>query len=373
MHNYVLAGDLHSSLKNTSRFGVRSLNQQLLAKQLRLSRTTVSRSLSNHPAISAETRTRVQTLAAQLGYRSAPTRAIRKPRQAKPITFGVLIGTPLAATDLVTFPTILQGIRQRAAIDHVAIDVVCMNPTELTTEVGQRRIFRQIRAAGWRGVILIYPFAAETVRMLARKLCVVSVLTEYADVNIDVIDTDHGNVSWLVRELAQRGHRRIGFVSWHYPVGGLWAPRRYAAFAEGLAMQGLELNPAWVFNIHTARPSLTTPEALADAVAHATRHEGVTAWICAADHQAYQLVSDLRARGIRVPQDCSITGFDGNEPPPGLPQVATLTVPNEDIGASAVARLGSRLLNSTSPLCKILVETAFVPGATLAPPPAPAP
>ena len=63
------------------------------------------------------------------------------------------------------------------------------------------------------------------------------------------------------------------------------------------------------------------PDALADAVAAATRRDCVTAWVCAADHQAYQLIADLQARGLRVPQDCSVTGFDGNVPPPGLPPI----------------------------------------------------
>jgi len=348
---------------------MRPVNQQHLAKLLQLSRTTVSRSLSNHPAISADTRKQVQALAARLGYRSAPTRAIRRPRQARPIVIGVLIGSPLVPTDRATFPLILQGIRSRAAIDHVAVDVVSIDPAELTPESGRRRIFRHIRQAHWRGAVLIYPFPAATVKMMAHKISTVSVLTEYHEVVIDVIDTDHGNVGWLVAHLAGLGHRRIGFVSWHYPVGGLWAPRRFAAYAEELYRLGLELNPAWVFNIHGAAPHLTTPGVLADAVAAATRRDRVTAWVCAADHQAYQLIADLRARGLRVPRDCSVTGFDGNAPPPGLPALTTLRVTNEDIGASATARLLSRLLHPTSPRRKILVETAFVPGVTTAAPP----
>jgi len=48
------------------------MNQQKLAKLLNLSRTTVSRSLTNHPAIGVETRARVRTLAAQMGYRARP-------------------------------------------------------------------------------------------------------------------------------------------------------------------------------------------------------------------------------------------------------------------------------------------------------------
>jgi hypothetical protein len=53
------------------------INQQLIAERLKLSRTTVSRSLANHPAISADTRAKVQSLAAKMGYRGNPSRTLR--------------------------------------------------------------------------------------------------------------------------------------------------------------------------------------------------------------------------------------------------------------------------------------------------------
>ena len=349
---------------------MRTVNQQNLARQLKLSRTTVSRSLSNHPAISAETRERVLAAAAASGYRRAPTRSVRRPRAAKPLTVGVLIGAPLVAADRATFPLILQGIRRRAAIEHLGIDVLSLDPAELTNDTGRRLLFRHIRKAGWRGVILVYPFPADVVKMIARKLTAVSILTEYKDTPLDVVDTDHGGVRELVGRLAALGHRRIGFVSWAYAAGGLWASRRFAAYAEGLFEHGLALDPRWTFNLHAAQPRYVDTTTLASAVAAATRRDGITAWVCAADHQAYQLIADLKELGLNIPTDCSITGFDGNEPPPGLPAVATLRVPNEELGASTIARLVSRLLQPKSLRRKILVETTFVPGATLSAPPA---
>ena len=348
---------------------MRTVNQHLLAKRLKLSHTTVSRSLSNHPAISGETRARVQALAAELGYRVAPTRAVRRPREAKPITIGVLIGAPLVAADRATFPTLLRGIQHRAGVEHASVEVVSIDPSEFTPEAAQQHVFRLIRAHHWRGAILIYPFPASLVKTLSQKLSAVSVLTEYQDVSIDVVDTDHQNVRMLVDGLAQAGHKRIGFVSWHYPVGGLWAARRFGAFAEALFQHGLELNSRWIFNVGSHRAPLPTSTAVAEAVHEANRRQRVTAWVCAADHQAYQLICDLRNRGLRIPEDCSITGFDGNEPPPGLPALMTLQVPNEHIGESAVAQLITRLLYPRSPRRKILVETSLVPGTTCVAPP----
>ncbi len=341
------------------------INQDELAKALNLSRTTVSRSLSNHPAISASTRRKVQALARKLGYGAAPVRAVRRARSAKPITFGVLLGHPLAPADGLTLPRILDGISRRARIDHAAIEVVRIDPLALAPDACRREIFRHIRSGGWRGAILLYPFPPEVVTAIARKLSVVSILTDYHELRIDLVDTDHSQIRLHIDRLATLGHRRIGFIHWHYPVGGLWGPRRFAAFAESLFAHGFELNPGWTTNVHRDGPAPKIREAIADHAATLIREAGVTALVCAADHQAYALIEDLRIRGLETPADYSITGFDGNEPPAGLPALTTLRVPNEDLGASAVARLVSRLLAPTSPLRKTLVETTWHAGQTL--------
>ncbi len=346
------------------------VNQEQLAKALKLSRPTVSRSLANHPSISADTRERVQAMAVKLGYRGSPSRTVRRSRQAKPLHIGVLVGAPLASSDRSTFPHILQGIQHRATIEHADVDVLPLEPGLLESEAGQRRVFGHIRQADWRGAILIYPFPPQTVEMLSRKLCLVSALMEYSDLAIDLVDTDHGGVRSLVARLAQAGHRRIGFATWRYRAGGVWASRRFAAYAEEILERGLELRQDWVLNLIASGRPFPSSADLAAEVARLRREEGVTAWVCAADHQAYQLISDLRGFGLEVPRDCSVVGFDGNDTPPGLPPLATLRVPNQDVGASAVASLISRLLHPGSAQRKVLVETSFVPGATIGPPPA---
>ena len=346
----------------------RSINQQLLAERLNLSRTTVSRSLANHPAVSADTRDKVKRMAGEMGYRGNPTRAIRRSRQSKPVTIGVLIGVPAQNVALVTFPFILQGIRTRAEMEHVAIDVTYQEPAALTPDTKRHSVFRSIRAHDWRGTILIYPFPEAAVDMLARKISTVAVLESYAHPYVDTIDVDDvAGIHEMVNRLAAAGHRRIGYVTWRYPVGGHWTMRRFGGYVEALFSNGLGFNPAWALNVQRDAPALESNE-LADVIARKVRDEKVTGWVCAADHQAYQLMQDLQLRGLRVPEDCSITGFDGLEPPVQLRRVASMRVPHEDIGSSAVARLLSRIIDPHSPRRKILVEGQAVDGESVAPP-----
>ncbi|HLP02476.1 MAG TPA: LacI family DNA-binding transcriptional regulator [Opitutaceae bacterium] len=347
------------------------INQERIAEQLKISRATVSRSLANHPSVSAETRAAVHQLAAELGYSVTPGRGPRRRRGSKPFTIGVIIGVPASNVAMATFPEVLKGIRQRADADDIAVDVCYENPATFDATSPRLSVFRQIRAANWRGAILIYPFPDEAVKILADKISLVTILEDYSHLALDSIDVDNAaGTECLVQLLADRGHRRIGFVAWHYTVGGHWAYRRFGGYTEALFRAGLEFSPEWVINIHRNAPVYDQSIDIAREVARLTREQKVTAWVCAADHQAYHLINDLRSLGLKVPADCSVTGFDGIEPPVGQPPVTTVRVPTAEIGESAVARLAGRLVTPRAPYRKILVEADLIAGATVAAPPA---
>lgn len=345
------------------------INQDLIAAKLNISRTTVSRSLANHPAISAETRAKVHSMAEELGYRQSPGRASRRhAKGARALTIGVMIGIPAENVVMATFPYILKGIRERAEVEHVKVDVYYQAPGDFHPESSRQSVFRHIRSSDWRGTILIYPFAESAVEMISRKISTVAVLESYSHPGIDIIDTDDASaVVALVECLHAAGHRKIGFLSWYYPIGGHWVARRFSGYVEALFVHGLEFHPEWVLNVHKNSPRLS-PSEVADSVARITKEAGVTAWVCAADHQAYQLMPDLQARGIRVPEDCSITGFDGLEPAAGVRRATSMRVPHEHIGSSALTRLINRIEHPSSPRRKILVEAQLVTGETIAAP-----
>jgi LacI family transcriptional regulator len=344
---------------------VPSLNQQLIADRLNLSRATVSRSLANHPAISEETRRRVQELAATLGYQVTPGRAGRRGRGSRSMTLGVLIGVPAGNVVMATFPYILKGIRERAEVERVTIDVCYQPPVDFHPESGRQPVFRDMRNGNWRGTILIYPFAEQAVEAISRRLSTVAVLESYNQPGIDIIDTDDASaLVALVEKLEALGHKRIGFLSWDYPIGGHWVARRFSGYVEALYLQGLEFRPEWVINVKKNIPRLT-PAEVSENVARLIEQDRVTAWVCAADHQAYPLAQDLIARGLSVPGDCSITGFDGLDPSPGQKRITSMRVPHEQIGAAAVTRLVHRIQHPTAPRRKILVEAEYVPGETI--------
>lgn len=134
-----------------------SINQQTLASALNLSQTTVSRALSNHPSINAETKAQVWSLAAELGYQlTSPKRSTSRSRGARNVVVGVMIAIPKhfrGHTE--TSQSVLKGIAERSSNENVTLDVIYHEPSDDNPKTIQRRL----RQRNWQGCILIHPMA----------------------------------------------------------------------------------------------------------------------------------------------------------------------------------------------------------------------
>jgi LacI family transcriptional regulator len=290
------------------------------------------------------------------------------------LAIDVIVGIPAGKVASATFPLILKGIHERAQVEvrerseigSIRITVHRKAPGNFHPEAN--RPWTRHPLSGLHGTILVYPFAESAVEEVAKGDFAVSVLESYSGLGIDAIDTDDDEaIAALVGRLHGAGHSRIGFLSWDYPVGGHWVERRFNGFAKGLRARGLSLNRDWVLNAGDPAARLDSAQ-VAETAALRIREAGVTAWVCAADHQAYPLIRSLQAKGIRVPCDCSVTGFDGLEPPTGLPRVSSASVAHEHVGSSAITRMINRIMYPSSPTRKILVGAQPVAGETIAPP-----
>src|SRR5210317_1933879 len=142
------------------------INQQELARQLNLSRTTVSRSLANHPAINAETKALVLETAAKLGYSQRIKRITPSTMNQSPQVWGVLITIPESAGGASeTFQQVLKGIADKSSLHDSILDVVYNEPESTNPS----QLIRRIRNAKWAGVILIYPIAADLAHEIAHQ------------------------------------------------------------------------------------------------------------------------------------------------------------------------------------------------------------
>ena len=82
------------------------------------------------------------------------------------------------------------------------------------------------------------------------------------------------------------------------------------------------------------------------------------AFVCANDFQAINLMAGLKKRGIDIPKEVMVVGFDGTpESSVSEPSLSTAFIPGDTIGRLAAETLESRIKNPDLPYCRIYVRT----------------
>jgi LacI family transcriptional regulator len=343
------------------------INQQLIADRLEISRATVSRCFTNHPGINPVTRARVFQLAAEMGYVHLQMRR-PKPAGSKRarLTFGVLICSAeeeyLRKDYQNPSERILAGVTESAHLNGADVEVQLIAPTDCLLD-SPRFLEIEAMCGRWDGLLLVYPFPVGVLDHLAARIPMVSLVEQFDHNGIDCVDVDHyKGIASVILHLMAHGHRRIGFFTRRYEVEASWSFRRYAAFMEATARLRLPVMPADIVNVFPSWEG--DNESSIDRAAERTR-AGVTAWVCAADHQGYDLVSGLGERGIRCPEDVSVTGFDGIASPEGAAQLTTLEIPFREIGMTGTQRLCERVNKRFGSVQHSLIDCRLLPGGTV--------
>jgi DNA-binding LacI/PurR family transcriptional regulator len=351
------------------------VSQQVIAKKLGICRTTVSRCFTNHNATNPETRAAVFALAAELGYNYMEKRTGEEDAKvAKSKTLAVLICSHKEEYEREDYESpgmqFLAGISEYALLHKIDLDINFVNPDEKSLKSkGYGQLLKKKKST-WDGILFVYPFPSKIILGLSRQFPCVSLVEQFGAPNIDGIAADHHRgIAHLMQILIDLGHRRIGFFSRQYPVPAPWAFRRYGAYVEKLAREGIPCHFDDIINVY-ASESMDLNASYAKAIQQ-TR-DGVTAWVCPADHIAYDLMHKLQSAGLKLKEDFSITGFDGLSAPVDSVALTTMQMPYRRIGYQATKRLSDLLTNRyamgqhTNMMCKLIAgNTVFEPSKNL--------
>lgn len=148
--------------------------------------------------------------------------------------------------------------------------------------------------------------------------------------HIASIDYDHrGGVRTGVEHLVGLGHRRIAFVG---SLDDMTTPhQRFLGYQDGLAGADIEFRPEL-----TAQSGNSSDDAAAATVEFIDRHPEVTAIVCQTDLMAVGVCRALHARGIAIPEQISVVGFDDMQLVADLtPSLTTVRAPFRDVGEVA--------------------------------------
>jgi LacI family transcriptional regulator len=157
------------------------------------------------------------------------------------------------------------------------------------------------------GVILPPPLCESDVianELAAAQIPVIAIATGRFRANVSCVRIDDFRAaSEMTAHLIALGHTRIGFIKGH--PNQTASAQRFAGFETTLESHGIAPNPAYVQQgFFTYRSGLDAAEQLLD------RKRPPTAIFASNDDMAAAVVSVAHRRGLDVPKDLSVVGFD---------------------------------------------------------------
>jgi LacI family transcriptional regulator len=327
-----------------------------IAELVGVSVPTVSKVLNHREGVADHTRAIIEQALADNGYS-------RRTRRHAPVT---TIDLLLTGADSQWGSLVFMGAdseAQRQGIDLVA--------TMSSDEPGsEERWLSRIIHRGSDGVVAVVTELSPTTMAVLQREGIAIVLLEPVGpppAGVCVIAATNWAGGLLGTEhLISLGHRRIGFIS---------GPEREICMADRLDGYGAALRRAGIeFDPELVRPG--------DSLVTGGRREGAalldlpdppTAIFSCSDEQAYGVYEAARQRGLRIPQDLSVVGFDDvNLAQWVSPQLTTVRQPVREMGMAAVRHLvdlasGAEVVSHRHEVATTLVERASTAKAPKAP------
>jgi LacI family transcriptional regulator len=310
-----------------------------VAEKAGVSQMTVSRVVNGQSLVKAKTRQKVEAAIGALGYR--PNLMARRLAGGNSFFIGIVYHNPSPSY----LAKVLEGALKacRAFGHHLVIDDLgTNNPHHGSPEKVAESLYR----AGLDGVIITPPLSdnRELVDALS-KLGVASVRVAPGNVltqSLRVAMDDTEAVRQMSLYLISQGHARIGFIK--APKGHPSSALRYEGYVTALREAGIKLYPEHVVDgAFTYRSGMEGGFELLDL------KDRPTAIFASNDDMAAGVIASAAMRGLSVPADLSVAGFDDTEIATSIwPSLTTIRQPIAEMAEQAVNILCAELTGDES-------------------------
>jgi LacI family transcriptional regulator len=275
----------------------------LLAKDLGLSISTVSRALNGYTDVSAATRERVYARAKEIGYRANP--GARRLKSGKTSAVGVILPAPSSSGQAVDsmYSSLLGGVA--AEIEKAGYHLIATMQSK-HDPVREAALYENFIKGSWVDALLIVRTRVHDPRIeLARKAHIPFVTYGRTESSQPYawVDTDNEVAFHLaVTRLLNLGHKRIAFLN--APEEYYFARLRQRGYERAFADKGLTPDPAWVLH-----GDITENSGHALCRSLLIRNPAPTAFVCATDAMAFGAIAACREQNLVVGRDVSIVGY----------------------------------------------------------------
>ena len=327
-------------------------NQALIARQLGVSISTVSRALANEPGISERVRREVQEVARSIGYRAKRTSPADGQRHQVPALFPV---RSLTGGLSGFYEGIVTGMRSAAAAAGIDLDVRLVRDAHVTPE----QVERYLADRGARGLLLGGIDPSEELAAWCLKREVGLILVNGSDPKMRFSSAAPANFYGgraATEQLLAAGHRRIVHLTYQ---NRHTIYERTRGFEAAIAACPGASGRVVAIDQPRRRPADLMAELLAEG-------DAFTAVFCMNDLIAVDVLESRDLRRAELPESFSVMGFD-DLPCASMtsPRLSTIRVDREAIGRAAIALLRRKLAGEMPVVEQVEIGLTLVAGGTI--------
>jgi LacI family transcriptional regulator len=317
-----------------------------IAEKLDLSPATISRGLKDHPAIKKETRKRIKDTAQLMGYQN--NMFASNLRTKKTNTIGIII----PRINSYFMSTVISGIEHVVNAQGYSL-IISQSQETFEKEIKNATTMYNSRVDG---LLVSLTYTTENIQhfeaLLRKNIPVIffdRVFDDPTCTNVVIDNTKAGYDATL--HLLEQGRRRIVHLC------GNLNRNTYADRLKGYRLALQEKGIAYDETLIIVNPLNEQGgiEAAQKILQFDTRPDGIFA---ANDSSAVACMQELKAAGIRIPEDIAIVGFN-NDPIARViePNLTTINYPGYEMGQIAATTLINTIHNSrTSPINTLVLK-----------------
>ena len=292
---------------------------------------TVSKALNDHKDVGDETKARIRQAAKEMGY--FPNSSARALKTNKSYNIGVLFVDEIPQSGLTHeyFAGILDSFK--VTVEARGYDITFINCNN--TRKGRLSYLEHSRFRGVDGVLIAcVDFEDREVKELIDSDIPIVAIDYPARERLAVMSDNAKGIGDLLTYVYKQGHRRIAYI--YGQSNSLVTKTRLDSFRSKAWELGLEIPDEYLI----AGKYRDIPCAAKNAGVLLDMKEPPTCIFFADDYSAIGGMNEIRARGLDIPEDISIAGFDGSDMVTKLePKLTTVVQDTRTMGRIAADNL----------------------------------
>ncbi len=313
-----------------------------IAAKLNISVVTVSKALNDKDGVSDELKQKIKELAERMGYRV--NAAARSMKAGYSYNIGIIVAQRFTGNKESFYMQFYKYIAQ-SLDNHQYSAILHILSADDEEQLVLPRSYYEKKADGY---IVLGQVSKAYVEVLQNTDCALVFLDFYTDqANMDCVLTDNFYAVYeMTNYLIEQGHRRIAFVGNLHSTSSI--QDRYLGYYKSMLEHRLPHTPELVINDRNEQGKfipLELPEQLP------------TAFVCNCDQVAYELMQTLNRNGYRVPDDCSVVGFDNDlYSELASPKLTTVAVDREEMARTAAKIVVKKVKKSETRYGRVFVK-----------------